>query len=201
MARRPLLTAFARLIGEMLTGEGFQTAPDGLRWWLRSDLGDFAVIDVQAARGLAGPENCFVNVAAVPGPRYDFLRWLNPANDTGEAPGTVHWAWRDRVKQPGEPWLALTDKTAVGTVGQLVLERLADPYLPLLRSFFDRDVLLTELAKKPATNQARLCRSAFLAEAGDAAGADAALGPVEHDDENLARYRSWLHEYAAAHAA
>ena len=53
MARRPLLTAFARLIGEMLTGEGFQTAPDGLRWWLRSDLGDFAVIDVQAARGLA----------------------------------------------------------------------------------------------------------------------------------------------------
>jgi hypothetical protein len=201
MARRPLTTALARMIGEALTAEGFQTVPDGLRWWLRSDLGDFAVIDVQTSRALPGLENCFVNVAAVPGPRYDWMRWLNPANDTGEAPGTVHWAWRDRVKEPGNAWLTLYDRATVAQVGEFVVAKLADPYVPLLRSFFDRDVLLAELAKKPATNQAVLCRSAFLAEAGDAAGADAALGPIERDDVNLARYRSWLHEYAAAHAA
>jgi hypothetical protein len=198
MARRPLTAAFARVIGEMLTAEGFHEA-DGMRWWLRSDLGDFAVIDVQTSKALPGLENCFVNMAAVPGPRYDFLRWLDPSWDYGEAPGTVHGVWRDRVERPGiNPWLTLTDKASAAELGGWVVSQLRERFLPRLRNFFDRDVLLAELAKRTASREAAVYRASFLAEAGDAVAADAALGPAEDDDESMANYRRWLREYAAA---
>jgi hypothetical protein len=128
------------------------------------------------------------------------MRWLNPANDCGEGPSETFGVARDRVLPPGTPWLSLTDKESVAELGAWVVGQLADPVLPLLRRRFDRDVLLAKLAEQPAKGQAVTLRAAFRAEAGDAAGADEALGPPDEDDENMARYRTWLHEYAAAHA-
>jgi hypothetical protein len=105
----------------------------------------------------------------------------------------------DRRRLPGGPGRDAV--VAAFRPRRLRRRQVGRPVRPLLRGFFDRGVLLAELAKKPATNQAVLNRSAFLAEAGDAAGADATLGPIERDDKHLAHYRTWLHEYAAAHAA
>ena len=198
MARRPLTTAFARIIGKALIAEGFHEA-DGMRWWLRSELGDFAVVDVQTSRALPGLENCFVNVAIVPGPRYDWLKWLDLSWDSGEAPRTVHGAWRDRVDQPGRPWLTLTDKASVAELGAWMVDQLQDRVVPGLRRLLDRDGLVAELAKRTATREAAVYRAAFLAEAGDAAAAENELGPDENDDESMAHYRTWLREYAAAH--
>jgi hypothetical protein len=104
MARRPLTTAFGRVIGATLTAGGFREEP-GLRWWERSALGDFAVVEVQRSRDLSGLENCFVNVAAVPGPWYAWMKWIDPAEDVGEAPGASSAIWFSRVQPRGSGWL------------------------------------------------------------------------------------------------
>jgi hypothetical protein len=71
-------------------------------------------------------------------------------------------------------------------------------FLPRLRGYFDRDVLVTELAKRTATRDAETLRAAFRGEAGDVDGQDAELGP---DDVNMAWHRRWLHEYAEDNSA
>jgi hypothetical protein len=197
MARRPLTAAFGRMIGAMLTAEGFHE--EELRWWQRSELGDFAVVDVRTSGAVPGSENFFVNVATVPGPLYAWMRWLNPVNDYGEGPTSTLGVLRDRVLLPGSPWLSLTDKASVSDLGAWIVAQLADPVLPRLRRRFDRDVLLAELDKQPGSGHSVMLRAAFRAEAGDAAGADEAFGPQDEDDQNMTRYRTWLHEYAATH--
>jgi hypothetical protein len=197
MARRPLTAALGRTIGTVLTEQGFES--DGLVWWLRSELGDFAVVDVQASRSLPGTENCFVNVASVPGPLFDWLRWLDP-DDYGDVPDASSGVLHERVQPPGVGWLSLTSPAAQADVGAWVAAELTDQVLPRLLRRFDRAVLLAELDRQPASGHSVMLRAAFRAEAGDMAGADEAFGPADEDDENMARYRTWLHEYAASRA-
>jgi hypothetical protein len=68
MARRPLTAAFGRVIGATLTAEGFREEPR-LRWWERSALGNFAVVEVQLSRDLPGLENVLTQTFTAVKPR------------------------------------------------------------------------------------------------------------------------------------
>jgi hypothetical protein len=194
MARRSLTAALGRRIGAVLTADGFRE--EGLRWFQRSELGDFAVVEIQPSRGLPGLENCFVNAGSVPGPWDVWGRWVFPDLERGESPHVGDGVLDERVQPSGTAWLSLVDSESVTTIGDWLVGELADSVVPRLRRRFDREVLLSEIL--PATGNEELLRAAFRAEAGDAAGADAVLVPAEEDDENMARFRRWIHEYAAA---
>jgi hypothetical protein len=126
-------------------------------------------------------------------------RWVFPDLERGESPHVADGVLHERVQPPGTAWLSLQDNESVTTIGDWLIGELTESVVPRLRRRFDRDVLLSEIL--PTTGHEELLRTAFRAEAGDAAGAHAVLGPAEGEDENMARFRAWIHEYAVANAS
>ena len=209
MARNPRKAAFCRILSATLTAHGFEEGDGGRAWWLRSELGDYIAVNVQSSNNSANV--VYVNIAVVPKPQLEYNRWLArrlwPDNEAaahqGPDPSIGYLSERvNPVDAPDtRPWdHALHTVELARHIGALVARDLADPIVPRFRRYLDRDMLLSTLDRMGAmAGVARWLRAAFLAETGDVEDADRVYGPADEDDENQARQRQFLREYALAH--
>jgi hypothetical protein len=203
MARNPRTAAFCRVVGGVLLANGFEQEKNGRHWWLCSESGDYVSVAVQISTRFL--RVVYVNIAVVPGSTFAFVKWLWPNTESvaGEGPLPEAGYLLERVRPveaPRDTNLMLSTVERAEQLGAFVARDLADAVLPRFLRYLDRDALLETLDSMAAMAEVALrLRAGFLAETGDAEGADRAYGSADEDDEYQAPYREWLREYAAAH--
>jgi hypothetical protein len=173
-----------------------------MRWWYRSALDDWAIVEIQKACANYETERFHVNLATVLGPwrKWLYSEYPNAQDARREIPTGASAIILDRLSpqqmdQYGG-W-GLADQASAVAAGEFAARELASIAIPRLKRRLDRDSLLAELEAKGRPT-ARF-RAAFLAQAGDVAGAEAAMANDTIVDD-ADRIRRWLREYAAEHA-
>jgi hypothetical protein len=187
--------ALLRTLKLQLAELGFSS--DGPRYYLRSDAGDFAVIEMeQSVSGWAGGANeFFVNLAVVPAPWLDWMRTRFPhaRSSWTRCPDHASGMWRERLPEPTSTWevWTLTDHTADGgtTTANAVARAVRSHAAPLLRTLLIRGNLLAEVENTWAY------RAALLVDARPSE-LPVLLEQCDHPDRQV-DFIAWLNRYAA----
>jgi hypothetical protein len=192
-----------------LAADGF--VPDGPALYVRSDVGDYVIVELQRSRG-TWPDlipRIFVNMAAVAAPWWDWMRTLHPApKQRGTAhPRSAHGMWHHRLHHdtggrfPDQTWMP-TDATkeAGAALGRLIALHLRHEWLPLLLSMLDRDTLMAQFASYSPRGSASY-RTAMLADAGPSVELDELLAEFEPPDQYSLPFVQWARGYAAGDRA
>jgi Domain of unknown function (DUF4304) len=155
-AQDELKVAMRTLVGPWLRSRGFKGS--GNTWRLKSDRGDFAIVNVQTSQFSTRDELTFaVNMAVAPEP---WLSWnafrtypgtdpkylLRPNPSKPRAEGV--WAGRLQPggNKPGSEWWIVSDEsTAIAAANDVILQ-LDRAGLPWLRRLLDREAI-TELVR------------------------------------------------------
>lgn len=143
-----LLRTLKKQLGEL----GFEA--DGPRFFMRSEHGDFAIIELQKSVGgyAGGLDDFLVDLAVVPAPWLDWMRTRFPGSRTSwtTCPDQASGMWRDRLRpDPNSSWdvWPLADGSREGGVAtaNLIAERVRASTGPLLRSLLERGNLLAKV--------------------------------------------------------
>jgi Domain of unknown function (DUF4304) len=191
-----LLRELKKQLGEL----GFEA--DGPRFYLRSEHGDYAIIELQKSVGgyAGGLDDFVVDIAVVPAPWLDWMRTRFPESRTSwtACPDQASGMWRDRLRpDPNSSW----DVWALGVGGReggirtanQIAERVRTSTGPLLRSLLKRGNLLAKVEDVWAY------RAALLVDARPRE-LPLLLEQCDHP-ERRADFIAWLRGYAAGERA
>lgn len=147
-SQQALRTALREVLGPSARSHGYKgTAPT---WRKSSDVGDWAVVNVQSSAWSSSESlRCVVNIAFAPEP---WLRW-NREGLGSAVPKTVSESlglYRQRLHPEGTPeetddwWEISDDESAHASCNDMIVQ-LEHAGWPILDGFFSRDALLTKI--------------------------------------------------------
>jgi hypothetical protein len=194
----PITTRAARAaLQSDLAVDGFVSC--GASLCARSELGDWVVVDLKAARGFTygGISSVYVDMGAVPGPWWDWLRTADPTAKRAHPVSTdgysVWWVRAHHGTWPEEPhpavWTPADNTKEAGTeLGHRIGHYLRQNQQPPFPALLNRQTLIARVT--PAS--AQMVRAALLADAGPSAELDDLLEMIDHSD-----FIRWARNYEA----
>lgn len=218
-AQDALRRALRDTVGPALRSAGFTgSAPT---WRLRTDVGDWAVVNVQSSPwSTRDGVRCIVNIAVAPEPH---LAWQAHRRDHLPSPHDYRTTkvvesdglFRDRLEPGSKPdgageqwWEVVDDETARSVVGDIVL-RLERTELPRLTSLLDRERMLAAVRAHDLgdvrgdgwTRYFLEAEAILLADRGPSAELDTALGAATtHWSDPWTDRERLLHDWVLARA-
>lgn len=153
--REDLRDALKNIVGPFLRSEGFRgSAPV---WRLKTDQGDFAIVDVQRSKwSTLDQVECTINLAVVPGPWWDWQRhWRKGISvvEGSDRPSEGHGLYRSRLHPTGaaggaDTWWRIRNASDASSAADDMVDQLGANGLPALRLMLDRDSMVAALRQR-----------------------------------------------------
>jgi len=199
------------VVGPALRRDGFRGS--GTTWRLRNELGDVAIVNVQASQFGTRDDVAFVvNLGLVPEPAWAWFL-ARAAGPVSKQPLEYHASLRRRLnpspgapaRDRGERWWQVTDRDSAVACTADVMEQLQSTGLPGLRELLDRDVLRREVVTpsgSATTSQGwfvwggRVLPALLAADDGPGPALDAEIARLDERWEERAAFVAWLRDRA-----